>query len=139
MTATSLDHVNIRTTQMGEMARFYERIVGLTKGDRPDFGVPGAWLYLDGRAVVHLVELDRDLDQRDAQIEHFAFTCEGLEPFLQKCRQNGVAYYVAIVPGLNIRQVNVFDPDGNKVEMQFSQDDAPDADLSSFRMTAPAM
>lgn len=139
MTATSLDHVNIRTTRMAEMARFYERIVGLTTGERPNFGVPGAWLYLDGRAVVHLVELDRELDQRDPQIEHFAFSCQGLDSFLQKCQQNEVAYYVAIVPGPNIRQVNVFDPDGNKVEMQFSKDDGPDADLSPFRMTAPAM
>ena len=52
-------------------------------------------------------------------------------------RENKVPYYVAIVPGLEIRQVNVFDPDGNKVEMQFEKTDDPDTDLSPFLMKEP--
>lgn len=137
MAATGLDHVNIRTGQLAALARFYEQIVGLKLGDRPAFGVPGAWLYLDGQAVVHLVAMNRDLNQIDPRIEHFAFRCRGLQTFLEQCRRHDIPYYVAIVPGLEIRQVNVFDPDRNKVEMQFSQDDSPDADLSPFRMSAP--
>lgn len=139
MAATGLDHVNVRTGQLAEMARFYEEIVGLAVGERPAFGVPGTWLYLDGQAVVHLVGMSRELHQTDPQIEHFAFRCRGLDRFLDTCRRADVPYYVAIVPGLEIRQVNIFDPDGNKVEMQFSHDDSPDADLSPFRMAAPPM
>ena len=43
-----------------------------------------------------------------------------------------------IVPMLKIRQVNVFDPDGNKVEMQFDENDDPDTDISPFMMAEPS-
>ena len=138
MAAHALDHVNLRTARLEQMTAFYRDIIGLKVGDRPDFSFPGAWMWLENHAAVHLVGFDDGFNTREPQIEHFAFRCQGLEAFLQKCRDKGVRYYVAIVPGSNLRQVNVFDPDGNKVEMQFSSDDGPDADLSAFGMAEMA-
>lgn len=138
MTARALDHVNLQTARLDEMTAFYRDIIGLRVGDRPDFAFPGAWLWLSDHAAVHLVGLDDNLHTREPQIEHFAFRCEDLKGFMGKCRQNGVPYYVRVVPGSNLRQVNVFDPDGNKVEMQFRPDDWPEADLSPFGMAEPA-
>lgn len=134
MTARALDHVNIQTAKLDEMCAFYEDIIGLRLGDRPNFDFPGAWLWVDNHAAVHLVGLRSDLHPREPQIEHYAFRCEGLEAFTAKCRDKGVPYYVRTVPGSNLRQVNVFDPDGNKVEMQFRPDDGPNADLAAFGM-----
>jgi len=37
---------------------------------------------------------------------------------------------IAVVPGLNIRQVNIYDPDGNHIEIQFGPDEQ--ADMASF-------
>jgi hypothetical protein len=34
------------------------------------------------------------------------------------------------VPGLDIRQVNIYDPDGNHIEVQFGPDEQ--ADMASF-------
>jgi hypothetical protein len=34
------------------------------------------------------------------------------------------------VPGLNIRQVNIYDPDGNHIEVQFGPDEQ--AEMASF-------
>jgi catechol 2,3-dioxygenase-like lactoylglutathione lyase family enzyme len=135
--ARGLDHVNLRTAKLPEMTAFYRDIIGLRVGDRPDFGFPGAWMWVDNHAAVHLVGMDAGLHPKEPQIEHFAFRCEGLETFMQKCRDKDVPYYVAVVPGTGLKQVNVFDPDGNKVEMQFRREDGPDADLSPFKMKAP--
>ncbi|MEZ5668783.1 MAG: VOC family protein [Alphaproteobacteria bacterium] len=138
MTAQVLDHVNLQTMRLAEMTAFYRDIIGLEDGDRPPFSFGGAWLWCGGRAAVHLVEIEQPIDPRDPKIEHFAFRCEGLKQFTERCRDHRVPYYVRVVPLLNIRQVNVFDPDGNKVEMQFADSDDPDTDLSPFMMQAPS-
>src|ERR1700687_6482149 len=57
MSVGVLDHFNIRTRNLADTVRFYEDICGLTKGDRPNFSFPGAWMYSEGKAVVHLVDI----------------------------------------------------------------------------------
>jgi len=51
---------------------------------------------------------------------------------LEHLRDNEVPYYIAVVPDVEIRQVNVFDPDGNHIEIQFAQQE--EADLNSFKL-----
>ena len=53
-----LDHVNVRTAQLDSMITWYEQILGLHNGPRPNFPFPGAWLYSGEDAVVHLVGVD---------------------------------------------------------------------------------
>jgi len=55
-----LDHVNIQTSDLAETCVFFETIVGLTRGFRPDFPFPGAWFYLDDKAVVHVIAMTGD-------------------------------------------------------------------------------
>ena len=50
-----LDHFNIRTRKLAETVSFYEDVLGLEKGARPNFAFPGAWMYSEGKPVVHLV------------------------------------------------------------------------------------
>src|SRR3954454_8588660 len=49
-----LDHVTIRTDDLEASTAFYRDILGLEVGPRPSFSFDGAWLYHEGRAVVHL-------------------------------------------------------------------------------------
>ena len=58
MGLSSLDHCSIRTVKLDETRNFFVEILGMDDGDRPDFPFPGAWLYVDGTAVVHLVGVD---------------------------------------------------------------------------------
>ena len=153
MALAALDHVTIHTARLGELTDFYAKALGLRPGNRPPFKFGGAWLYCDDRPTLHLVELpaardDRAPPSRDNQapaardgqaqdgpprtpkIEHFAFRAEGLAGFLAELRALDVAYRVAIVPEIEIRQVHVRDPDGNHVEIAFAPDE--EAELGDY-------
>ena len=130
MALIDLDHVNIRTTRLAEMTAFYQTVLGLESGERPPFRFGGAWLYCGAKAAVHLVEVPEDPEAPKPRIEHFAFKAEGLARFLEALKGRGIAYRISIVPGLELRQVNIHDPDGNHIEIAFATSEQ--ADLSDY-------
>lgn len=131
MSLKYLDHVNIRTARLADMTAFYRDVLGLEAGPRPPFGVGGAWLYTpDGRAALHLVEVPKTPETGDPRIEHFAFGAESLAEFLSHLQRFKTAYRISLVPGLNLRQVNVYDPDGNHIEIAFAAGE--EADLGDY-------
>jgi catechol 2,3-dioxygenase-like lactoylglutathione lyase family enzyme len=126
MPLLQLDHVNLRTTRLAEMLRFYCEVLGLENGARPPFPFGGAWLYCGGRAVVHLVEVSETPQPgNDLHLEHFAFSAEGRSEFLEALTRAQIAYRLSGPPGGNIQQVNVHDPDGNHVHVDFRVDHEP--------------
>ena len=56
MPILGMDHFTILTTNAAETVAFYGDILGFAPGPRPAFSFPGAWLYSDGKAVLHVVE-----------------------------------------------------------------------------------
>lgn len=119
-----LDHVNVRTSKLDDMIRWYESNLGLKKGPRPDFGFGGAWLYIRDHAVVHLVAVDKECASVEPKIEHFAFQATGYPAFVKRLEKNGVEYQPVRVPGWQIVQVNVEDCDGNHIHIDFNEDEA---------------
>jgi len=87
---TGFDHVNIKTANLAEMVAWYEDVLGLRSGIRPEFPFPGAWMYLGDRAIVHLVECDTATQSIDPQIDHFAIRATGLADFLSKIQDKKV-------------------------------------------------
>ncbi len=126
MTFSSLDHVNIRTANLAPMSAFYESVLGLSKGPRPPFSFGGAWHYCGGIAAVHLVEVRKAPAGKEPRLEHFAFRAKGMKTFLQKLRQEEIPFDIRVVPDSGIQQVNVSDPDGNHIEIQFLPEDRAD-------------
>lgn len=121
MQMQDFDHVNILTANLDEMVRWYEDVLGLKSGWRPDFGFPGAWIYLGERAIIHLVGAERDRKVVEPQIEHFAIRATGLDEFVDHLDAKGVEARLAQVPGTDITQVNIFDPDGNHIHIDFRE------------------
>lgn len=119
MPLTAFDHVNIRTGRLEQMVTWYGEVLGMHPGPRPPFDFPGAWLYLGDQALVHLVGLDGDPDTRDPKLEHFALRAEGMQDFLALLDQRGVAAELYEVPGIGVTQVNIHDPDGNHIHIDF--------------------
>jgi hypothetical protein len=56
MSITKLDHFTIVTDNAAATAEFYEYTLRLKRGPRPNFAVPGVWLYCDGDPLLHVVE-----------------------------------------------------------------------------------
>ena len=125
MPLTGFDHVNVRTNKLDEMIAWYGDVLGLYAGPRPDFPFPGAWLYLGDHALVHLVGVDKPpADPDNASLEHFALRARGLKEFLAKLDSLQIEARLAPVPGLPILQVNIFDPEGNHIHVDFDADEA---------------
>ena len=57
------------------------------------------------------------------RIEHFAFRAEGLDDFLALLGDRDIEPDISIVPEWGIRQVNIFDPEGNHIEIAFGPAD----------------
>ncbi len=102
-------------------------MLGLDAGPRPAFSFDGRWLYCDDWAVVHLVETAEQPHVEETRVEHFAFRARGLDAFLVHLDAIGVAYMLADVPGYTLRQVNLYDPDGNHIEVAFDMASEPGA------------
>jgi catechol 2,3-dioxygenase-like lactoylglutathione lyase family enzyme len=128
MTLLALDHVNLRTKNLDRLTSFYVEVLGLTKGPRPDFGFAGAWLYIGERAVVHLVGVSEEPQRSEAlHLEHVAFRGTDLQAFVARLERKSIEYRVGHVqvplPGgeaTRLAQVNVFDPDGNHLHIDFT-------------------
>lgn len=120
MHISKLDHVNVRTKNLKEMVDWYDRILGLKTGARPDFVFPGAWVYVGNQAAIHLVGTDKDFAAIEPRIEHFAFSATGLRELVEKLTANGVAHSIDEVPGMPLVQVNLADHDGNHIHIDFA-------------------
>ena len=121
-----LDHVNLRTTRLDVLIDWYENVLGMRRGDRPDFGFPGAWMYAGDAAAVHLVGIDgtpASGSEVELKLEHFAFSASGLARFEARLQQLGEKYRRSDIPAFNLVQINLWDPDGNHIHIDFPADE----------------
>lgn len=121
LTIGRLEHVNVRTAKLDAMIAWYKRILDMDTGPRPDFDFPGAWLYADGSPFIHLVGVAAEPSdpQEDLKVEHFAFSARGLGALLARAEAAGEKTGLRRVPGFPIVQVNLWDPDGNHLHIDF--------------------
>ena len=120
MAVLFLDHVNLRTNNLAGMTEFYCGVLGLRPGPRPPFAFAGAWLYCGERAVVHLVEVDQAAKPSSAlRLEHFAFSADGFDELVTTLKRANVEHRISKLVGSETRQINLRDPDGNRVHIDF--------------------
>ena len=80
MAIKGLHHVNIRTTDLAATQKFYEDIVGLYVGPRPNFAGAGIWLYAGDHPWVHVSMANvatGGQDVPDEGFNHIAFSVSG--------------------------------------------------------------
>lgn len=121
-----LDHVNVRTSQLDAMIDWYRNVLGMRIGDRPDFPFPGAWMYAGEAAPVHLVGIDGESgagSETELKLEHFAFSATGGAVFQAKLKTLGMQYKRVDIPEINVYQINLWDPDGNHIHIDFPLDE----------------
>jgi catechol 2,3-dioxygenase-like lactoylglutathione lyase family enzyme len=117
--AIHIHHVNIRTKDLERSVAFYTEAIGLTLGYRPDFGFRGAWLYDGAVPAVHLNEAAEEAGNRDNAMDHVAFAVDRLDETLRRLDRLGVRYAgLRPIPGSDIRQCFLLDPNGVTIELQ---------------------
>ena len=115
-----LDHVNLRTANLAGLLRFYTDVLGLREGERPPLGFSGAWMYAGDRAVIHMVGMaEQPRPEGALRLEHFAFAARGLAEFLARLQRLGVDFQQSRQPGTGKVIVNLHDPDGNRLHVDF--------------------
>ena len=122
MSVGVLDHFNIRTRNLGATVRFYEDVLGLEKGPRPNFAFPGAWMYSEGRAVVHLVDIsptDEAQKPDSGVVHHVAFVSRDFKGMKQRLQGKGIEFESREVPGGDLWQIFVRDPNGVMIELNY--------------------
>ncbi|MGC2812438.1 MAG: VOC family protein [Bradyrhizobium sp.] len=122
MSVGVLDHFNIRTRKLGETVRFYEEVLDLKKGERPNFAFPGAWMYSEGKPVVHLVDISQTSEQQKPDsgvVHHVAFASRDFAGMKQRLKSIGLPFDVREVPGVDVWQIFVTDPNGVMIELNY--------------------
>src|ERR1700757_1926931 len=117
-----LDHFNIRPRKLAETVRFYEDVLGLENGPRPNFAFPGAWMYSEGRAVGHLVVIsptDETQKPDSGVVHHVAFVSRGFDGMRQRLSAKGIKFDSRQVPGGDLWQIFVHDPNGVMIELNY--------------------
>ena len=117
-----LGHFNIRTRNLPDTVRFYEDILGLEKGPRPNFAFPGAWMYSEGKAVVHLVDISRTEEPQKPDsgvVHHVAFASQGFAGMKSRLQSKGMEFDSRQVPGGDLWQIFVNDPNGVMIELNY--------------------
>lgn len=136
--ALTLNHYSIRTSDLDASRHFYESVLGLTVGPRPDFPFPGLWMYTGdiahfANAAVHIVGIDPNdasglndyLGQRvpgaggTGALDHVAFYADELEAMLAHLQQLAVSFTQRAVPGVGLHQLFLTDPNGILVELNY--------------------
>lgn len=132
MPLAAIDHYFMYCRDLEASRHFYETVLGFEVGARPPFSFKGYWLYLDGRARVHLGEAESSPEQeqylgkREAvdashtgNLDHIAFQASEFAAFRAHLDQLGVSYRHREVPQFKIQQLFIKDPDGVTLELNF--------------------
>ena len=138
MPLSHLEHVLVQTTDMEGTRDFYTRVLGMHVGPSPDFKFPVFWLYLGERDVIHVTSGGANTSanrkqylgqQSDAVsgsgvIDHLAFRCTGLSEMMEHLTRHKVGFTKRMVNDQGLFQLFLMDPNGVKVELNFSNSEA---------------
>ncbi|NBO95535.1 MAG: glyoxalase [Betaproteobacteria bacterium] len=120
-----MNHFTITAEDREKTLAFYCGLLGLEEGPRPDFSFPGAWLYVAGQreAVLHIY-WDRPMPANPTGvIDHMAFSAKGLRSVKERFDASGIPYELRQQAGTGLWQCFSTDPNGARVELDFSADE----------------
>ena len=138
MPISHLEHFLIQTADIKATRDWYVDTLGFREGPHPDFKFPVVWLYLGERDVVHLTEGGKNVSenrkaylgqQSDAVhgsgvVDHVAFRCTGLREMMEHLQKRKIEFRRRMVSDQGLFQLFLLDPNGVKVELNFSNAEA---------------
>ncbi|MBI2752643.1 MAG: VOC family protein [Betaproteobacteria bacterium] len=138
MPLSHIEHFLVQTADIEKTRDWYVRVLGMRVGPNPDFKFPVCWLYIGDKDVVHVTEGGKDVSenrkryvgqQSDAVtgsgvVDHIAFRATGLRETIDYLCALGVEFRQRQVNDQGLYQLFLFDPNGIKIELNFSNSEA---------------
>ena len=124
-----VDHFNIgiAESQAEETLRFYQEVLGLEQGFRPDFGRPGWWLYASGHPVLHISVRQVPPNQGPTgSFDHIALVATDWPEMRARLEKHKVAWREQRVQG-NAAALQVFFKDCNGLTIELDYFDRKEA------------
>lgn len=140
MQVKGIHHTNIgcRESDLPAIEKFYCEGLGMKVGPRPDFPNKGLWLYVGDHPLVHVVSRFKPdwpgIDEKRSGYDHTAYSVTGVQEFRARLKKAGIQYDEQNVPNAGF-QMFMRDPVGNKVELNFPNEEVPD-DVASGTLSA---
>lgn len=136
MRISGIDHVNVLTDDLEASARFYEEVLGLTRGPNPTIAthIAGYWMHdAAGNAIIHLVDRTTAQGRYDAYVpgaptnalHHVALRCSGYAGMRARIEAMGLPHRVAVHAELGLAQIFLVDPNAVNLELNFNGFEAP--------------
>lgn len=130
MPLTEINHVNFRADRdtLHKLRDFYCEVLGLTVGKRVASTSYGFWLYIGNNDVIHLAEFKTATPPQlhvHGTYDHVSFTCTDMPAMQAHLEQHQVPYTSRTLAN-GVRQMNLKDPAGNGVELNFEEYRDPD-------------
>jgi catechol 2,3-dioxygenase-like lactoylglutathione lyase family enzyme len=130
MPITHMQHFMVLSKDLEKTRAFYCDVLGLKTGPRPPFRFNGLWIYAGEVACIHVAErasYDENsrtkanpadpIDHGSGSVDHIAFSATDADELVASFDRHGVRYRESRVPGKDLRQLFVFDPDGIQIEI----------------------
>jgi catechol 2,3-dioxygenase-like lactoylglutathione lyase family enzyme len=122
MPINALHHVTVKTDDLDATRDFYQEILGLEVGFRPDLDFPGYWLYCGPTPVVHLVPRENAIgggpSHDTGPFDHFAFLASDFDGIKARLEQKKIKYRENHIAAPPIDQL--FFPDNNNVMVELN-------------------
>ena len=138
MPLSHIEHFLLQTTDMEKTRKWYVEVLGMRVGPSPDFKFPVFWLYLGDKDVVHVTEGGAKVSENrkryvgqesqatsgSGAIDHLAFRATGLREMMAHLEALGVDFKQRQVDDQGLYQLFMFDPNGVKIELNYSNAEA---------------
>jgi len=138
MPLNHLEHFLIQTADIEATRDWYVNVLGFREGPHPDFKFPVVWLYLGERDVVHLTQGGKNVSENrkaylgqqseathgSGVVDHLAFRCTGLREMMENLQQHKIEFRRRMVNDQGLFQLFMLDPNGVKIELNFSNVEA---------------
>ncbi len=136
-------HVNIRCApeDLPAIELFYEQVVGLRSGFRPNFSFPGLWLYAGKDPIVHVQarypqgSLVRD--GHNSSFDHVAWHVSGSRAFRERLQRLDIPFQEQHVRDAGY-QFFLYDPVGTKHEFNFMDEEIHQAVQVGTELAGPS-
>lgn len=128
MPITRMDHFTVLTRDAIATAEFYNSVLGLETGPRPNLKVAGVWLYSGDKPILHVVERD-EIPAGTGVLDHMAFWGTDLGGFIARLKARGISYELHRLPeggpSTGVWQLFFHDLNGARVEIDLAASEAP--------------